>query len=444
MPYTQPTLSDAIAALAARLNDQATVHWVNDELKLYLQESLRTWNAWTAHFRDQASFTTTPGDAFYDLPVQIPTLRQQSVSNWDLVTAIQYALQEPATPAAWSGTDQFALDQLSTAIQRRRDQFLRETGAVVTRALITYGGPPVTGPLQLPEEILYIRRVAWRPTATQLLRPLTRTDEWGANAYAPSWSIQPTAPRAYSVSVTPPLSMQLIPPTSNPGTLDLVSVNKGAQVAQSVDASLGIPNDWAWVVKWGALADLLQGDGLALDPQRAAYCEARWQQGIGLAKSASVVLTAWINETPVRIGSLSDADSYNPLWQLVPDVPRTVLLAGQTLLALTPPPGSVGGPWTITLDVVRNAPIPSDAADILQISQDVYDSILDYAQHLALFKEGAGQLQLAQALLDRVGRAAGVDLSLQQAMQPARAPLLDQTTQDEHVVARELTPVVTQ
>ncbi len=438
MPYTQPSLTDAQTALAARLNDPGMVRWVAAELTVYLQEALRTWNAWTSHFRDQATVSTVINEPFYDLPTEIPTLRQQTVTNWDLVTAMQYALLEPASPSAWTGTDQFTLEQLSTAIQRRRDQFLRETGAVLTRLLISYGGPPATGPLQLPEDILIIRRAAWRPTATMFLRVLIRTDEWAGTHYAPSWPSQTTPPRAYSVSVSPPLSMQLIPPTGNPGTLDLVSINQGAAISPSVQISLGVPNDWAWVIKWGALADVLQGDGLALDPQRASYCEQRWQQGIDMAKSASVVLNAWINEIPVRIGSLSDADSYSPVWQLVPGTPRSVLLAGQTMLAVFPPPGAAGGPWTVTVDVVRNAPVPTIGADILQIGQDVYDSILDYAQHLALFKEGPGQLTLSVALLERAARAAGVDLKIQQASQPSRAPMLSQTLQDEQALAREL------
>jgi hypothetical protein len=236
----------------------------------------------------------------------------------------------------------------------------------------------------------------------------------------------------------PPLTLQLIPPATAAGTLDLVSINKGATVNPLVSATLDVPDDWAWVIKWGALADLLQQDGLALDPVRAQYCEARWQQGIEMAKKAPVVLTARIGSSVVRVNSLADADKYSPLWQLLGGAPLEVLLAGQNLLATAPVAGS--NLYTITLDVVRNAPVPSGASDVLQVGADVYDSILDYAQHIALFKEGGGQLALAQPLLERAMSAAGVEVAVQQASQPSRRPILRQQRQDEQAEARELEP----
>ena len=113
------------------------------------------------------------------------------------------------------------------------------------------------------------------------------------------------------------------------------------------------------------------------------------------------------------------------------------LTAGQNLVAAWPPPLNASPAYPVTLDVVCNAPVPSSASDILQISADVYDSILDYAQHLALFKQGPGELQLAMGLLERAGRAAGVELQLQQASQPSRTPLLRQQAQDGDAVLRE-------
>jgi hypothetical protein len=77
----------------------------------------------------------------------------------------------------------------------------------------------------------------------------------------------------------------------------------------------------------------------------------------------------------------------------------------------------------------------------LQVGQDFYDSILDYAQHLALFKEGPGQVETATGLIQRAAQSAGVALKIQQAAQPSRRPLLRQDQQDAQAVARELPPV---
>ena len=440
MAYTTPTLAQAKADLASRLNDPSFIHWVEAELTVYLQEALRWWNAATAHWRTQDDFTGVMSTSFYDLGTEIPDLRELTVTNWDLVTDMQYALLEPAAAGGtWTGTDQFSLAKLSTAIQGRRDQFLRETGSILTNA-VTAVTPPASGRITLDEAVLTVRRAAWKPTASQLLQPMLRTDEWAANQFSPGWLQATELPFYYSVSVAPPLTVQIIPPTSAAGSLDLVSINKGAAVVSGTEAVLGISNDFAWAVKFGALADLLSNDGLALDPARSAYCESRWQEGVALAKKAPVVLAGRINGVTVRIGSLADADSYDTLWQLLPGEPEGLLLAGQNLIATTPRVGG-GGPYTITLDVVQNAPIPTVDADILQVGQDIYDAILDYAQHLCLFKEGPGNLQIALGLLNRAQAAAGVELTVQQASQPSRRQLLHQTNQDSEAVAREL-PVV--
>lgn len=443
MPFTQPTLAQAQADLASRLNDPAFIHWTAAEGARYLTEALRTWNALTAHFRAQAAFTTTLNQPFYNLPTVLPTLRAQTVTNWDLVLDIQYALLEPPSANVWTGSEQFNLAQVSNAIQRRRDQFLRETGAVVTRSETAYATPS-GGRVALDEAVLQVRRAAWRPDATMLLLPLLRTDEWATNHYRPTWTTATSVPQSYSVTVTPPLTLQIVSPPDGGGTLDIVSVNAGAALVSAVSSSLEVPNDWAWVIKWGALADLLLGDGLALDVPRGTYCEQRWTQGLDLAKRAAVVLAARINGSPCVLGSLSDADTYSPTWQLLGGTPRSLLLSGQTLIASYPPPGATGGPWTILLDVVQNAPVPVNPSDVLQVSQDVYDAILDCAQHLALFKEGPGENEMAAGLLERFGRAAGVDLGLQQAQQPARAPLFGQSREDEEARPRELDSVASQ
>ena len=425
------------------------MHWVAAELTVYLREALRTWNAWTSHWHDRGTLTCVPAQAFYDLTTDLSgSLRAQTVTNWELIADLQYALLEPAAAGGtWTGTDQFNLAQLTTALQRRIDQFLRETGCQQTRAALPFVAT-ASGRIALAESVLIVRRAAWLPgaaaaAANQWNRPLLREDDWGASSFLPSWRTPSDQVRAYSVSDTPPLDLQLIPPPAVDGTLDLVSINKSATIDELVSAVIAIPDDWAWVIKWGALADLLSGDGLALDPARAAYCEARWQQGIDQCVRTPVVLNAYRSTTTMLTAALAEADKFSPTWQLVPAVPRKLLLAGQNLVASWPPPGIAGGPFTLTLDVVRNAPVPSAGGDILQISADVYDTILDYAQHLALFKQGPGELELAQGLLDRVARAAGIELQLQQANVPERAAQTRQQAQDGDAVPREQVAVPT-
>ena len=440
MAFTAPTLTQAQATLASRLNDPGNVHVVVAELTAYLREALRTWNAWTQHWRAQGSFATVQGQTFYDLPTVLPALRGQTVTTWELVADLQYALLEPAAAGGtWTGTAQFTLAQLSEAIQRRRDQFLRDTGAILTPTVTTYASPPASGRIALDEGVLVVRRAAWKPTATELLMPLLRTDEWAANHFSPAWPQATDPPSAYSTSGVPPITLQLLPPTTLSGDLDLVSISKGAVVDPLVSASLGVSDDLAWGVKFGALADLLSNDALALDPARQAYCESRYQQAVQMAQRQAVVLAGRIDGVTCPLGSLAEADTYSPLWQLVSGAPQQLLLAGQNLLATWPRAGA--GPYTILLDVVQNAPVPSAGGDILQVGQDIYEAILDYAQHLATFKDGVGSLQWGMSLLERATAAAGVSVDVQQASQPSRRALLRQTQQDTQATAKALAAV---
>lgn len=431
MALTAITRLAARTALAARLADTSYVRWTAAELNRYLAEALRTWNAYTASYRSRGVFALAAQEPFYDLPTVIPDVCGFTLTNHDLLTDLEYALLEPPTPSTWTGSAQFTLDDLVGALTRRRDQFRWETSTVVTREILP--GPSVVGRSELPARVLRLRRLAWRgPSA--IVTPLRLDDEWAADHYSPAWPQQPVpVPRAASVAATPPLRVQFLPPPLDAGMLDAIYVAPGASLTAATATLLGVPDDWAWVIKWGALADLLSRDGLALDPARAAYCEARWQQGVDAATPARVVLSARINNIPCRVSSLADADNYSPLWQTVPGQPREVLTLGQTLLASWPPPGTPvsGGEWSVSLDVVARMPIPTHDVDHLPINLDVLDPLLDYAQHLALFKEGPAALATSEALVQRFLRAAGVTLSFQQAQQPARRPLVEQSTQND-------------
>ncbi len=436
MPYTSITLQQATDALAARLSDPGMIRWVQAELSAYIREALRTWNALTGQWRDHGVFTTTIGEPFYDLTAQIPGLLGYNVTDRDLISLIQYQLLEPATPTLWSGSEQFTLADVVEALQRRRDQFLLETGLVLTRT--TQVMPPTMGGRQpLAERVITIRRAAWE-TTDGIIAPLRREDVWASNHFLPSWVQTPgrppeAEPFGYSVGETPPLQIQILPPNSDTGTLDLVIVQRGSALNPVTPVLLGVPDDWAWVIRFGAMADLLAKDGLAADPTRAAYCESRWQQGITLAQATSCVWAARLNNIPIQVAALTEADDYDPLWQVRSGRPDTVLLSTGTLIALAGVPDAI---YSVTLDLVRNAPVPTLLTDDLQIGSELFDTILDYAEHVAMTKEGVQGVQDTKPLLDRFMRLAGVRVAIDFASTPNLPALTAQSQQDETHTAR--------
>jgi hypothetical protein len=87
--------------------------------------------------------------------------------------------------------------------------------------------------------------------------------------------------------------------------------------------------------------------------------------------------------------TLFDLDAAVPGWQNTTGIPSAVTLAGWNLLALYSVPQVAS--TALTLDVVQNAPIPAADGDFVQMGSDQLDALLDYAEHLALFKCGGSE-----------------------------------------------------
>ena len=105
---------------------------------------MRVFGVLTGFWRAQATFTTSASDPFYDIRTAggFSGLLGHAVTDQDMVKIIQYHLLEPAPGNSWSGTDMFDLDDVTRALQQRRDQFLAETGVVVSEVLLGLGAPP--------------------------------------------------------------------------------------------------------------------------------------------------------------------------------------------------------------------------------------------------------------------------------------------------------------
>jgi hypothetical protein len=414
--WSWKTLTQSVTDLAARL-DALKIFWVADELQHWVVESLRCWNAAAQFSRDRCILSTTASQTFYDLTsttdcgsgaTNPPALLGYTLTDRDLINQLEYNLLESHTvnwPAGWAGTEQFTLDDLASALQRRRDQFLLETGLVLSRSTVV----PVSDRVALSDQIIDIRRAAWRDATTGTYKTLWKADEWEANSLSHNWENTAATPKAYSTILTPHVSLQLIPPPAPVGSLELITVNAGAAFNPTVSATLlGIPDDFAWVVRFGALADLLGKDGQASDPLRSKYCEQRWEEGLKLAGLSATVQLAQINGRNVFPNSLHDLDSLRANWQnqlATPLTPPTSLaVAGRNLIAVTPTPDAT--PSSVTLEVLRNMPVPTAGSDFLQIGREQYEAILMYATHLAAFKMQGSEFLATLPGLDNMYRLA--------------------------------------
>lgn len=404
MAYATISIASAKTALASRLGNLSKSFWTDAELGRLLVEAQRTYNALTGFWRERGVFNTTQGQRFYDLPTVLPALLGYTVTDRDMVVLVQDALQEPASPTVWTGSEQFTLDDVTAALERRRNQFLLDTGMVLSVRQVNPSGPPATR-TALPSTVIDIRRCCWQELdGTE--SPLMRDDEVGFQLFKNAWNLNPGPPQCFSIGVVPPLQIQVAPAPLLLGKLNLLTVEIGATLNPVAGVVMGIPDDWTWGVKFGALADLLQQDGIANDTARAAYCEQRYQECVKLAGLAATMMMATIDDVEVVPMGVLDADRFATGWSNGQGAPVGMLTAGRNLVAVSPVADA--GPYGISMDVVRNAPVN---LPFLQIPTEAFDAILDYSEHLGTFKLGGEEFARAQALLDRFYRVCGVNIS---------------------------------
>ena len=404
MGYTHTTWTQLQNALQARL-DKPAIFYSNvlpyPEITIYLTEAIRVWNCFANRYRDRITFNTSNGVAWYNLHTVTPTnpatnFLAKTVTDQQLLAEIQLHLLEPTNSPNWGGSDMFQLSDVIDNLQTSRDQFLVDTGIEQTRAVSPLA-VPVTGRFDMPQDVIDVRRLEW-VSVGGVHSHLWRTDEWAAQSYNPGWqSTGPTdPPSTFSTILTHPLGVQLIPYPAVPGQIDYLAVTSGAVLNPATPILMGVPDDWAWVVKWGAMATLLGQENQARDPQRAKYCQDRYEHGVQLANLAPIVMRAQIDGIDVPVTSIHDLDANNAGWpNLTPGTPTTVG-ASMYMIAVSPPPDA--GPHSITLDVLRTAPIPTLGTDFVTLGPEELNTILDYAHHIATFKEQGVEFEATQIM----------------------------------------------
>jgi hypothetical protein len=382
------TYLQARQALAARLADPNNVFWVDAELKIYLREALRTFNALTETWNANFAFQANSSQTWYDLSTLAGSPRVRTLTDTEIYTAMEYHLLEPPTGGTWTGTSQFSMADLQGALQRRRDEMIQATGCNL-QLLPPLPSTPNVRRTFFPDSTLEPRRTRFIPGAGNPIT-LTREDTLAFDAFEPQHLQNPTLPSAWSVITGPPLAMDVDSAPNVPGTYDVISLQSGLVFNPPARTLLGVPDDWAWVAKFGALADLLNRDSEATDKARADYCLSRYDMGLKIMKASNWLVSATINGLPVDVPSVREMDAFSPEWQNSAMAWPSLVQAGMDFCAPCPVPfgSTVMG---VSMIVVGNAPVPVLDADFVQVSRDAFDAILDYAQTLASFKMGGSE-----------------------------------------------------
>jgi hypothetical protein len=386
------TFAAAKQALAQRLADPTNAFWTNPELGLYLAEALRTFNALTEQWNADLAFTPN-FVPWYDLSRLPGSPRLRTLTDTDLYTILEYHLLEPPTGGVWTGTSQFNIADLQFALQRRRDEMIQVSGCNIAQM-----GPlpsvPNTRRTYFPDSTLELRRARFMPDSG-LPNTMTREDNLAWDSFEPDHAQTPSVPQSWGVITGPPLAMDVDTGPNVAGQYDVIALMAGIPFNPPANTLLGVPDDWSWLAKWGAMSDLLGRDSEATDRARADYCLKRYQDGLQIMKASNWLLTATINGIPVDTPSVREQDGFSPEWQNDGSAWPSIVTAGMDFLAPCPVGGSPRG---VSLVVVGNAPVPVLDADFVQISKDAFDVILDYAQVLASFKMGGEEFSSTKDL----------------------------------------------
>lgn len=414
LPYTYLTFLQARQELALRLSDSGMVFWTDEELKLYIYEALRTWNAftavWIADFQFQAK--ATDPSYWYNLSTLAGNPRLYTVTYNDLFTLAEYHLLEPPTGFTWTGTSQFNINDLQQALEHRRDEVNQLTATGIVRLPgVPFPVPPYNRRTVLPDNVLEARRVRYSP-ATGFGDPvvLWREDPASFDFFTPDHLQSPQVPTLYSITPQPPLTIDTNFPPSTPGTMDVLAIQAPLTTFPIAANLVGVPDDWTWVVKWGLLADLLGKESEARDDLRAQYCRQRYEEGISLMQRLPWITQAQMDGVPVEIASFTERDLYDVDWELNAAATQGIIVAGTDFFAVCPIPSLVtrtpSGIVGISMQLVENAPLPVLDADPVEVSRDTLDVILDYAEHLAAFKQGGAEFTDTMIQFDNFRKSA--------------------------------------
>jgi hypothetical protein len=199
------------------------------------------------------------------------------MTDQELLTEVQYAVLEPPDGGQSWPSEVWSRDDVLGMLNGGIWAWLRDTHAIVTRVEQAELAASL-GVVTLPSDWLATASCVWR-TAAGARTPLGPVDRFEADLAVPTWEATGATPLGYNDFEGATLTMQLIPRPDANGTLELLYIARTAEV-NGAGATLAIPEEFLSGVKYYVLGGMLRSVGRLVDPERAAYCERRYDLSV--------------------------------------------------------------------------------------------------------------------------------------------------------------------
>lgn len=202
------------------------------------------------------------------------------LTDQDVLEEVQRAVIEPPDLGATWPSGLWTAAEVLGYLNQRQDRLLKET-LLITSWLDT---PivPQQSQQDLPDGWLATRNAfIVSQGETVPLSPVSRRE---ADLMEPDWAITNGRAQWYIEEEWATRQISLVPAPAVGGVLHLYAALVGA-VMDGSGVQLTVPDELAPYLFYGVLADMLGKQGRAYDQPRAAYCEARWQEGVQLGQA---------------------------------------------------------------------------------------------------------------------------------------------------------------
>jgi hypothetical protein len=407
MSYNYLLKTDFNNLIANRLGDINKTYWTNDEIDLYINEALLTFGAISQFWRDNVFVPIVIDKNYYNLytdaqqnPVDFRPKIGLNFTNQNIIDFINVQLIESISNLT-PNSDLYKLDTILKYIDKRVDSFLNYTGLNV--GLNNYPVINNENKIEIANNLLDIINVSFK-NENNIYTTLDIEDEEDLRYFNFDIFSNPNTPKYYSRLESSSNIIRLYPYPNVNGSLELLTIQgRDKSILATIGDLLLIPMNLMPYIKWGVLADMLSQDGVGQDLSRAAYCLQRWNEGLIIGSNYSSILNAYINDIPINIESLADANYFDLEWRNTTQgldsnnqpigYPNKIILANNNYFFtnIIPKTG-----YNLNLNCIINAPINSN---YIEIREEYLGLLIDYIIHLSTFKEGAAPLNKTTDLL---------------------------------------------